>query len=157
MNTIHQRQPNHSGKRCVITLLEKTYMKPISKLQAIIQCKCPRCRRGNIFSGGVYKLSLKGQHTNEYCPICHLRFEREPGFFYVSMFISYAMNVAEMIITGALIYIAGLPLLYENLWWYVGILLLIVLLMAPINYRYSRVILLHWLTPGLGYIPGSKK
>ena len=127
-------------------------MEPISKLQAVIQCKCPRCRKGPIFSGAIY--SFKGQVTNEYCSFCNLRFEREPGFFYVAMFISYAMNVAEMITLSVAAYILGVDLTYENLWVYIGIIIVGVFLFAPINYRYSRVMLLHWLTPGLRYIPG---
>lgn len=129
-------------------------MKPISKLQAVIQCKCPRCREGAIFTGNMY--ALKAQGTNEFCPVCNLRFEREPGFFYVAMFISYAMNVAEMITISVAAYILGLDLVYENLWVYAGIILVGVLLFSPFNYRYSRVFLLHWLTPGLGYMPKSK-
>ncbi|SMC95332.1 DUF983 domain-containing protein [Pedobacter africanus] len=126
-------------------------MKPISKLAAVVQCKCPRCREGAMFSGKVY--SFKGQATNEYCNVCNLRFEREPGFFYVAMFISYAMNVAEMISISVAAYVLGLDLVYENLWVYAGIILIGVFLFAPFNYRYSRVFLLHWLTPGLGYVP----
>jgi hypothetical protein len=130
-------------------------MKPISKFQAIIKCKCPRCRVGDIFTGNMYSFSFKGQVTNEYCPYCNLRFEREPGFFYVSMFLSYAMNVAEMVSASVAAYVLWLPLTYESLWYYVGILLLTVFLLSPFNYRYSRVLLLHWLTPGLGYVEGS--
>lgn len=130
-------------------------MVPITKLEAVIQCKCPRCRQGNIFTGKMYSFSFKGQITNEFCPHCNLRFEREPGFFYVAMFISYAMNVAEMISASVATYVFGLALVYDNLWYYVGILLLTVFICSPFNYRYSRVMLLHWLTPGLGYIPGS--
>jgi hypothetical protein len=126
-------------------------MKPISKLQAVLGCKCPRCRKGPVFSGSAY--SFKGQVTNEYCAHCNLRFEREPGFFYVSMFISYAMNVAEMISLSVAAYIQGVDLTYENLWVYIGVIIVGVLVFAPINYRYSRVFLLHWLTPGLGFIP----
>lgn len=129
-------------------------MKPISKLQAVVQCKCPRCREGKIFYGHMYALSAQG--TNEFCPVCNLRFEREPGFFYVAMFISYAMNVAEMITISVAAYILGLDLVYENLWIYAGIILVGVLLFSPFNYRYSRVFLLHWLTPGLGYEPKAK-
>lgn len=130
-------------------------MVPITKLEAVIQCKCPRCRQGDIFTGKMYSFSFKGQITNEFCPHCNLRFEREPGFFYVAMFISYAMNVAEMISASVATYVFGLALVYDNLWYYVGILLLTVFVCSPFNYRYSRVMLLHWLTPGLGYIPGS--
>lgn len=116
-----------------------------------MQCKCPRCRKGAIFSGSAY--SFKGQVTNEYCAHCNLRFEREPGFFYVAMFISYAMNVAEMIAVSVAAYVMGVELTYENLWIYIAIIISGVFLFAPINYRYSRVILLHWLTPGLKFIP----
>ena len=126
-------------------------MKPISKIQAVIQCKCPRCRKGPIFSGPMF--SFKGQVTNEYCSECHLRFEREPGYFYVSMFISYAMNVAEMISICVGAYILGAQLAFENMWLYIGIIIAAVVMFAPFNYRYSRVMLLHWLTPGLGYVP----
>lgn len=130
-------------------------MKTLTKFEAVVQCKCPRCRQGDIFSGRMYSFSFRGQITNEYCPHCSLRFEREPGFFYVSMFVSYAMSCAEMIAASVAAYILGLPLTYESLWYYVGILLVTVFLLTPINYRYSRVILLHWLTPGLHYVPGS--
>ena len=126
-------------------------MKPISKLQAVVECKCPRCREGAIFSGKIY--SFKGQVTNEYCSVCNLRFEREPGFFYVAMFISYAMNVAEMVTISVAAYVLGLDLVYENLWYYAGLILAGVIVLAPFNFRYSRVFLLHWLTPGLGYVP----
>lgn len=63
------------------------------------------------------------------------------------------MNVAEMIAIGMGAYLSGIELIYENLWVYVTIIIGGVLLFAPINYRYSRVMLLHWLTPGLRYVP----
>ena len=128
-------------------------MAELSKFQAFIKCKCPRCRQGDIFTGSAY--SFKLQKTNTNCPVCNLKYEREPGFFYVAMFVSYAMNVAEIITIGVASYILGLPLIYENLWYYVSLILFGVLLCSPINYRYSRVILLHYLTPGLHYVPGS--
>lgn len=128
-------------------------MAALSKFQAFIQCKCPRCRKGDIFTGSAYSFSL--QKTNINCPVCNLKFEREPGFFYVAMFVSYAMNVAEIITIGIASYVLGLALIYENLWYYVGFILFGVFLCSPMNYRYSRVILLHYLTPGLHYVPGS--
>jgi len=63
------------------------------------------------------------------------------------------MNVAEMIAISVGAYILGVDLTYENLWVYIGIIVVGVLLFSPFNYRYSRVMLLHWLTPGLGYVP----
>ena len=69
------------------------------------------------------------------------------------MFISYAMNVAEMIAISVAAYVLGAELTYENLWVYVAVIVVGVIVFAPVNYRYSRVFLLHWLTPGLGFIP----
>ncbi|RQO75812.1 DUF983 domain-containing protein [Pedobacter sp. KBW06] len=115
--------------------------------------KCPRCREGNVFTGATY--GFKVQKMNERCPHCDLKFEREPGYFYVAMFVSYAMNVAEMISMSVAAYVLGLPLTYENLWYYVGILLIGVFLFSPFNYRYSRMVLLYWLSPGLNYDPSK--
>lgn len=128
-------------------------MKELTKFQAFVRSKCPRCRQGDIFSGNAYAFRL--QKTNENCPVCNLKFEREPGFFYVAMFVSYAMSVAEIISTAVAAYVLGLALVYENLWYFVGLIFLGVLIASPVNYRYSRVILLHFLTPGLHYVPGS--
>ena len=90
---------------------------------------------------------------NEVCETCELKFEREPGYFYVAMFVSYAMNVAEMISISVAAYILGLDLIYENLWYFVIITFAVVVLLAPFNYRYSRMALLYWLSPGLNYEP----
>ena len=131
-------------------------MKPISKFEAVVHCKCPRCRQGDIFSGKMYSLTFRGQVTNEFCPHCNLRFEREPGYFYVSMFVSYAMIVAEVIGIGVVSYILGLDLTYDNLWYYATVIFIGVFILSPLNYRYSRVILLHYLTPGLHFDPKYK-
>jgi uncharacterized protein (DUF983 family) len=67
-----------------------------SQFKAALHAKCPRCRTGNMFAGPMY--SFGSQKMNEKCSHCGLIFEREPGYFYVAMFVSYAMNVAEMVI-----------------------------------------------------------
>src|SRR3546814_6682898 len=66
-----------------------------SPLKAALQAKFPRCREGNMFTGKTY--ALKAQKMNETCPHCGLRYEREPGYFYVAMFVSYAFAMAQMI------------------------------------------------------------
>lgn len=123
----------------------------ISQWHAVINGKCPRCRVGNMFNGPTY--SIRGQKMNDTCPYCDLRFERELGYFYVAMFVSYAMNCAEMIIICTAAYILGLELVQANVWYYVGLILIAAVLFSPFNFRYSRIILLYWLTPGLHYEP----
>lgn len=123
----------------------------ISQWHGIVNAKCPRCRVGKVFSGATY--GFKVQKMNEFCPHCDLKFEREPGYFYVAMFVSYALNVAEMITVAVAAYIFGLKLDYENLWYFVAILFGTSVVFSPFNYRYSRIILLYWLSPGLNYEP----
>ena len=120
-----------------------------SQLEAIVKAKCPRCRRGNIFAGSLYGLNL--QNTNENCSHCGMRFEVEPGFFYGAMYVSYTFVVVEMLNVGLITYlITGND---KSPWLYIITILLTILALTPINYRYSRVLLLHWLTPKIKYYP----
>jgi endogenous inhibitor of DNA gyrase (YacG/DUF329 family) len=60
----------------------------------VLQCKCPRCRKGNMFvEKNPYKLS-RIMKMNENCPVCGQPFELEVGFYYGSGYISYALAVA---------------------------------------------------------------
>jgi hypothetical protein len=92
------------------------------------------------------------QHTHANCPHCNQRFEIEPGYFYAAMYVSYAMNMVEMITTGFLTYyLVGGKLGFDSLWLYVGSIFLVSVILSPFNYRYSRIILLHWLSPKIKY------
>lgn len=125
-----------------------TTEKPLSEFKAALQCKCPKCRKGDMFKNGTY--SLSGQKSYSNCPYCNFQFEIEPGYFYVAMFVSYGLNVAQMITFAVGTYMLTGS---ESPWLYVGILLGVAFLLSPFNYRYSRVILLYWLTPNLNYDP----
>lgn len=119
-----------------------------SGFKALLDAKCPRCREGKMFVGSAY--SFKKQRFNDICPHCGLKFEIEPGYFYAAMYVSYALVVAEAVIVGVSSF---LILRSESPFVYIGILLLTILLFAPINFRYSRLILLHYLTPRIGFDP----
>ena len=132
----------------------ETHEKKISQWHGISNAKCPRCRVGKVFNGPVY--AFRSQKMNETCPHCALKFEREPGYFYVAMFVSYAFNVAEMIVVSVVATLCGLTLVYNNLWYFIGILSITSVLFSPFNYRYSRMVLLYWLSPGLHYEPNRR-
>lgn len=63
----------------------------------IITEKCPVCGEGHVFAkkGNPLLFQMPRMETN--CKVCGHKFEREPGYFFGSMFISYAIAVAEMI------------------------------------------------------------
>jgi len=119
-----------------------------SKIQALVEARCPHCRTGKVFVGGTYM--FRKQRTNEVCPYCGMEFEIEPGYFYAAMYVSYAMSVVEVIAIGALVYWLSKS---ESPWLYSIVLLVAILLLAPFNYRYSRLILLFYLTPKIKYNP----
>jgi uncharacterized protein (DUF983 family) len=132
-----------------ILSLDKTAMNNPPEFKSALSAKCPKCRTGNMFSNKMYQFGGQKMHT--YCPHCGFHFEIEPGYFYVAMFISYAMNVAEMVTLAVATYLLTGNM--ESPWLYISILLSVAFILAPFNFRYSRVILLYWLTPNLHFDP----
>ncbi|WP_244275694.1 DUF983 domain-containing protein [Maribacter dokdonensis] len=76
---------------------------------------------------------------NERCSECNFKFEKETGFFFGAMFVSYALAVAQMIISLVLF------------WYFVdmsplrvfAIIALVTILMSTFNFRLSRSIWIH--------------
>ena len=54
-----------------------------------------------------------------------------------------ALAIATSVLTGG----------SRNPWVYIAIIISTGLILAPFNFRYARIILLYWLTPGLHYRP----
>ena len=111
-----------------------------SGLSAIIGCKCPRCRTGNMF---VYNSLMPGKFAkmNHDCPNCGAHFEPEPGFYIGAMYVSYGFGVA----------IVGAMFIFFNVYWeeaplsiYMGSVVAALILAVPVSYRYARVLYLHW-------------
>lgn len=123
-------------------------MQNVSKFQAITQCKCPKCRKGNVFQYPWVKVA-KFSEMHKHCPECGVRFEVEPGFFFGAMYISYAFSVATFIICGLATYLLGNN---PEVWVYVTVVIVVVLFTFPASFRYSRILMLH-LFSGIHYEP----
>lgn len=123
-----------------------------SEFKAALHGKCPKCRTGNMFA--TNPLSFFGQKMNDHCPHCGFRFEIEPGYFYVAMFVSYGMNVAIMVTFAMATYILTHS---WNPWVYLAVTLIPAFLLWPFTFQYSRIILLFWLTPGVHFEPERAK
>jgi uncharacterized protein (DUF983 family) len=61
--------------------------------------KCPNCNKGKIFEKGLLHFSFSFPKMHENCSNCGTKFEKEPGFFFGAMFVSYGLGVAEALIT----------------------------------------------------------
>ena len=118
-------------------------MEKVSKASAMLHAKCPRCRKGNLFAHSMYGFHIQEMYVN--CPYCGFLFEQEPGYFYVAMYASYALNVAEIVTTVIAVYTFTGNM--ESPWLYIGVIFAVSFILSPFNFRYSRVMLLYWLTP----------
>lgn len=109
-----------------------------SLTKALLGAKCPKCRQGNMFTypgSNIAKFNV----MNKECPHCHVMLEPEPGFYQGAMYVGYAFTVA-VTITVALI-----VLFFEiaSMWTPVILVSAIMILIIPVNYRYSRVFYLY--------------
>jgi hypothetical protein len=73
---------------------------------------------------------------HERCPVCGLRFEREPGYFLGAMYISYALGVVTIaLLAFAFWLVTGWWITKDTLW-----AVLLFLPMAPAITLLSRVL-----------------
>jgi uncharacterized protein (DUF983 family) len=109
-------------------------------LNAIINGKCPRCRKGYLFKRPFWDL-MGYAKTHSHCTHCGIKYEVEPGFFWGAMYVSYAINSAIFIASYvALVILVGNPSMELTL----IVVLSVVLGTQPLIFRYSRILMLHW-------------
>ena len=79
------------------------------------------------------------------CPECRQPFELEPGFWYGTGYVSYALSVGYLIITFILwkIFI-GMSIDDNRFFWWMGISIITLILLQPWLMRFSRVCYLYF-------------
>ena len=120
-------------------------------LSSVIKGKCPQCRGEGMFEHATYHPKFLNMHKT--CSKCGLQYEREPGFFYGAMYVSYALSVGIFLVTGALVYFIGSD---PSTTTYIIAVVIVSLLLYPINFRLSRILFLH-LFAGMKYRPEKAK
>ena len=106
--------------------------------------RCPRCRRGPMFKdpNPYRKLSLKHIfEMHEHCPECGQKYDLEPGFWYGTGYVSYALAVAISVASFVAWWVLVGISVNDNrvIWWLVANALLLVVL-QPWMMRLSRSI-----------------
>lgn len=125
-------------------------MKKGTKLYAVLKQKCPRCQNGDLFK---HKNSYRFKDIttmHDKCPVCGLKYEKEPGFFYGAMYVSYALTVALWVTLAIIIF----TFYKMSPWLFLGIGITALILLVPIIYRVSRAI---WLNIFFNYEPDAIK
>lgn len=67
-----------------------------NKLYSIVGMKCPRCHEGKLWKTPLYKLKFYDMYEN--CPVCGLKYEQEPGFWYGAMYMGYTFSAGALLI-----------------------------------------------------------
>ena len=102
----------------------------------ILKEKCPNCHKGDVFqtSGNIFRFKMPRIYGN--CPNCGYKYERELGFFFGAMFVSYALAAGEMIAILVLLWaFLGLSPLYVFF-----TVVIVAILASTFNFRLSRII-----------------
>ena len=97
--------------------------------------KCPHCEKGQVFYKNGNPLLFQMPKMHSHCPACKYRFEREPGYFFGAMYISYAIAIAEMV---AIFVISRF--FVSDLWDSFVIMAVLALLFTTLNFKYSRLV-----------------
>jgi len=120
---------------------------------SIIQNKCPRCRRGKLFThSNPYNLKTFMQ-MNKVCEVCGQDTQKEIGFYYGTGYVSYALSVAisvaSFIAWWVLIGISVKDGDYRLFWW-IGFNAFLLIALQPVMMRLSRTIWLSFFVPYRG-------
>ena len=119
-------------------MAEFTHPRP--KFISFIECKCPRCGRDKVFKHNFFHVT-KFAETKTNCAKCQLTYHPEPGFFFGAMYWSYAMLVGLIVILSILFYTFGA---FDYAMYFIP---LIIILLLPLIFRYSRMLMLYIVYP----------
>jgi len=109
----------------------------LEMLRRALRLRCPRCGRSALFPGWF--------QMHEQCAVCHLRYEREPGYFVGAIYVNYAATIG-LGLGGVLLldWFVDLPL-----WAELTLAFTAVALVPLVFFRYSRALWLaldHYVT-----------
>lgn len=107
-----------------------------SRLYSIFKMKCPRCHEGDFFVSHPYDFKHAGE-IHEECSHCHLKYSKEPGFYYGAMYVSYALGVALFVTLWVLI---NLIAPHMSTGWQIFLIILVSLVLTPYLYALSKII-----------------
>lgn len=102
----------------------------MSRITAVLAMRCPHCQKGPIFTG-----FLK-MHTH--CPVCGVKYEREDGYFMMSVFVGYVMSAVLAVPVIVILYLNDAEILT-----YVWVTAVVLFALSPLIFHYARVIWMH--------------
>jgi uncharacterized protein (DUF983 family) len=94
----------------------------LATVRDILHQRCPRCRAGSMFRYSIFRGFPK---MHDRCPVCDLKFDREPGYFLGAMYVSYGLGLVIVALIAALLWsVTG--------WWITKDIIWAVVLFLPL-------------------------
>lgn len=121
-----------------------------TRLYSILFNKCPRCHNADFFKNNNPYILTELTHMHHQCENCGENFDRETGFYYGAMYISYGLNIA----LGVGIFLLMVLLLEIDVVIYLFSFLGATLLFFPWVFRTARLV---WINLFVGYKSTKKK
>ena len=106
------------------------------KSYSVLKGKCPRCHEGDFFKYPFTFNPSKITQLHKNCPHCGLKYMIEPSFFYGAMYVNYALTVA----IGVTTFVISKVIIGSTLVQAFLAVLIVLLLLAPVNLRLSRIL-----------------
>lgn len=115
---------------------------------SLLQNKCSRCRRGKLYQfRNPYNLK-KLMKMHHQCPVCGQPLDMEPGFYYGTNMVSYALAVLVSLISFVLWWLLiGFSLQDKRFFVWLGVNAILLLLLQPPLMRLSRTVWLAFFVP----------
>lgn len=103
---------------------------------SVVKNKCAQCHQGDFFidQNPFHLKKFDKMHAN--CSYCNLKYEKEPGFFFGAMYVSYALMSALFISS----FVIDNLWIHSETWQYMTFLITTMILLVPVTYRWSRLI-----------------
>lgn len=116
-----------------------------NRFVSMLKMRCPNCHRGNLFTNkSIFPLG-KMLDMPEHCPVCGQKYEIEIGFWYGTGYVSYALSVGLIAVIAILFSLTvGFSWQNNSVFWFIGVMIVAMILLQPIIMRYSRVLYIYF-------------
>ncbi|HSH65037.1 MAG TPA: DUF983 domain-containing protein [Bacteroidia bacterium] len=109
-------------------------------LYSVLRNRCPKCHQTNVFkTSNAFNLK-QFDKMNESCSCCGETYEKEPGYFFGAMYVSYALMAGWFIITWAI----DSFFIKSETWQYLTFVIISIVLFMPLTFRISRLLWLNF-------------
>lgn len=113
------------------------------RLTGILAGKCPKCGEGDIFIDQTVLKNIFTPVMHKNCSHCGHVYEKESGFFWGAMFVSYALTVVEAVVTFIICSLFFTDTFDDRVIW---IIAAIILVLVNVNFRYARILWMYIFT-----------